>query len=683
MRALIEQDLRKLVGPVLGFVAFFALLGLGGHFFPEWLRPVLTLYGLGAGAFALYLGADAMSGESTRQVLAWESVWPVTRRAWWLTKFVTTLAVCLVVGGLLHVLVTSLLGPQAQADPKTRALLAHAGRSLWLLVTLFAVSFSVSALARSSLEAFGASLGLLVAWQFTWSLVALLPMRLVLALGGEPVLPTTWAMGLPALLMPLSLLAGSYYGFVSTPLLEAGRRLRRAFAVPVLALLVAVPLVLVPQLGFLIRPRPLSDHIAAATLSPDGTQLAFVDGFISGSVWLLKTDGTGLHRLAPGRYLDLLWLSDSRRLLTTTDARTRRPRFRGRTGNPQDNASPSRECYLLDTATGAKPAELPVKPNDNGGGLLDARLSPGGKYLLSSGQFLDVATWRVCGQVEVPNVSPWLLTWLPDDSAIYVVEHQQQPRWQSVLKRIAVPSGTVTTLAMPSFAPTGNMYQSMPEVYSPGEASPWLYGRRWRYVAPARQRSDCHVDTVFFRPGSPERFVVPDLTPLSGGLSPDARYCLMTDNNNGATSGLGGPLLPAPADGAPFLVCLYDMTQRRVARRFALTPLAQFDRLERLLWSCDSRRVGLLTEHWSKQSPRTSLEVLGVDGSRQTIQYGTSFSMPGRTNLPAWSSTGEIIVAEAEKRLVALGLDGSRRLLYEAPDPWRELKARAGAAKAK
>ncbi|MCE5240360.1 hypothetical protein LLH23_17990 [bacterium] len=676
MIGLLRKELRETIWVPLGFVAFMALLTAILYLQHWWSKGTAGLYTMGLWLFVAYMGCEAFAGEGGRGMVEWGGRWPVSRARWWLAKLLTrVVTTCLAtVPVALAVVWLSALHP-AQSGGSTglgtllATLLATVGVGL-------VTAFFASSITRTSLYAFGLTLvlGYAVAAISAVPVVVGTVLRFSrMDLDPRLSLKLTLAFWLWSV---VALLASSVYAFTTAPLLDYGRRAKRGLlAATVLILPVAVLLSLASVASVVLR-KPAPQGVMQPQLSPDGRQIAFADGMLGQGVWLVNADGTKLRRLSRQRVRQLCWLKDSRRLLLSNEIETV-TRGPGRMlTRSWSSANGQVQWSVLDTQA-ARPAAQPVY---TGGERLYA--SPQGKYLLIGGQIIEVGTWREMGQVTPPRYEPWLVTWLPDDSAILVREHQQQP-YREVLKRIAVPSGAVTEAklpwrppgASPGLAIIGADPLSQSTVWFAGDSSTWTPtprsqqktvtrtvdtvgrdGKRTQKTVTYRTNTQKRwLKTTFFRLDGGPRFEVAGVEPLDDGLSPEGRYCLVSDGER--------PYLEEPPRSGR--VALLDLASGRVGPWFTLPAATWHSQLEGPVWSPDERRLVLMLEQWEGQQSASKLILLEASGQMRTIPAGQlgGFASGG---LVGWTATGEFVMQRDDETLVALTPDGQERTIVQA-----------------
>jgi hypothetical protein len=389
----------------------------------------------------------------------------------------------------------------------------------------------------------------------------------------------------------------------------------------------------------------------------------------------VNADGTGLRRISRERAVanDLVWLPDSRRILMPTRAMTTQRRSDRRGASATSTGSEAVQWNVLDTQT-AKPALQPIYT-----GRESARLSPGGKYLMIGGQFIDMDTWQLQGKAVEPNYSPWLLTWLPDDSAIYVREHQDRP-YREQLKRIAVPSGEVTPPELPNYPDARQ--RSVPVRPRPlSDRTDWFCEDRseWVNLPPDKQPlihssrpSPGPKSTLIYTPytyhlsrrqipkfrvyqvdGS-QHYLLEGLEPIDNGLSPQGRYCLM-NVVDGVTE---------HDDAAPWYTAFVDMQTGKIVSRVTLPGATPGDQVEGLNWSPDERYVVMDIQHWGAGQPGRELYFISVAGEFKQVNPGNLQAI-GPEVLAGWTSADELVVVREEKELVAISPQGQERVILQ------------------
>ena len=676
MTGLLRKELRETIWVPLGFVAFMALLTAILYLQHWWSKGTAGLYTMGLWLFVAYMGCEAFAGEGGRGMAEWGGQWPVSRARWWLAKLLTrVVTTCLatvpvaVAVAWLSDLYPGQSGGSLGLCTALTTLLATVGVGL-------VTAFFASSITRTSLYAFGLTLVL----GYAIAIVSMAPVVLTAALRFSRmdlhprisfnIMLASWLWSVVALL------ASSLYAFTTAPLLDYGRRAKRGLLAAAVLILPVAALLSLASVASVVLREPAPQSVMQPQLSPDGRQVAFADGMLAQGVWLVNADGTKLRRLSRQRAHQLCWLRDSQRLLVSNEIETV-TRGRGRTiTRSWSSMNGQLQWSVLDTQA-ARPAPQAVY---TGGERL--YVSPQGKYLLIGGQIIEVGTWRTMGQVTPPRYEPWLLTWLPDDSAILVREHQQQP-YREVLKRIAVPSGAVTEAklpwrpawARPGLAIIGADPLSQSTVWFAGDSSTWTPTPRSQQKTITRTmdtvgRDGKHVrktvtyrtntqkrslKTAFFRLDGGPRFEVAGVAPLDGGLSPQGRCCLVSDGER--------PYLEEPPRSGR--VALLDLASGRVGPWFTLPAATWHSRLEGPVWSPDGQRLVLMLERWEGQQPASKLVFLETSGLMRTLPAGQvgGFASGG---LVGWTATGEFVMQRNDETLVALTPDGRERTIVQA-----------------
>lgn len=698
MLALIRKELREVLPVAGGFLAFAAIITGILYLHHWWSNGVGLLYTLTMSLFVLYMGCEALAGDGTRGLVEWTARWPVSRLQWWLMKFVTRWVVTSVVTVPVYLAVVWLSthhGPQSGAH-------SGWGGAWWTLVTVASLGivtpFFASSITRTSLHAFGLSILL----GYVGGIAHAIPAALYMLLHHREFQPPPpYLTVVPALCTTVALLAGSLYAFLTVPTLDVARRAKRGLVtaalliVPMLVLLLAAEVI-----GAAVR-KPTPQGIQEAALSPDGRQIAFSDDFATEGLWLVNTDGTGLRRVLKQQATEFHWLPGASQLLVANHIEVVQRGPGGRTSRSWNSDTGEIQWSVLD-AQAPKPALQPVFKAKEG-----LHISPRGKYLLAGGQIIEVGSWRAVGEVTKPRYEPWLLTWLPDDSAIYVREYGYRGQPQRVpgpgngpavtvggrpyelLKRIAVPSGQVTVAKLPWRPPgvrgdqgfIGANALSDSALWFSGDSSTWtptprsqqrvvtrtmdVMGRDGkRERKPVTYRTNTHkqsLKTTFFRVDGSRCFELPGVRPYHSSLSPTARYCLVND---------GAGARPEQA-AVPAKVAFLDLTTGRVGRWFTLPAMGWTDDVEGLLWSPDERWLALLMEKWPNHDQRdVTLIFLSPGGDMKTVPPGARLGGFGGDGLIGWTPAGEFIVLREEKELVALTPAGQERVIVQAHG-WR------------
>lgn len=702
MRQLLAKELREIIWAPLGLLGCLGIITVILYFQHWWGNGLIALYMLATSLFALYMGAEAVSGERVSSFLQWQQIWPVSRLKWWLLKFFVNLTITLVIGGLMYVLLGWLAAHNAPEAMKK----GYSASALWLraitLIPTFVMAFFCSSFSRTSMTAFGVAIAL------SWGTAILfwLPNMLYFMLqmrNGMPAPPPDYLILLPTILLTVAPLVGSLYGFLTTPPLEFGKRTARSFAAAGIIAVPGVILMVVAVIASTLLVTPKPQGVDEAKLSPDGQRLVFKEGHFGRRFWVANADGTDLRVIGRDDPGSIIWLGDSRRIVYSTQIMVPMGPQTGRTRTM--TSSKDVQWWLLDTAE-RKPAptKLFVLPGNQTG---TDRLSPQGKYLWLGGEFIDVNTWKRAGHADVANYSPWFQTWLPDDSAIYVKEQPNLPVVGAVptgphqapvvhvsprgtapalpqLMRIAVPSGQKTLANLPA-APTsrGSYFLNPATTWVAEDRSGWIrYPRnQWKPVTRtfATRTPDGKTvtrtyntwehtgleftKTAFHRLGDSRTFEIADWQPSDDGLSPDGRYCLMHQPDRGGYFNVVSESQMA----------LLDMQTGKIMRTFSFSSRRE-DELRGPFWSRDSRTAALLLDLFG-QSKTQTIYLLPVTGELRKISitegsnaFASVFGGP-----IGWTAGGELLLGSGGN-LVALGADGQQRVLIAGEDPWQKFE---------
>lgn len=717
--SIIRKELRATILAPLGLLAALALFTLIIHWQHYWDNRVAICYMVALGVLGLYMGAEAVSGDKTARLLEGQGEWPISPGKWWLLRLLSQAAVTFLCGGLVYAMLAWLASHNAPNPTPVHPGLSSVWAGGLAIIPAFIIAFFASSVCRTSVQAFFLALGL------CWGLAVLeyVPMMAHMAVAGmtgrmpSPPAPALYLV--PWAVACVALLLGSFYGFVSTLPLEYGKRAGRAFGV-LLALVIPVTIVLVGY-GVYSGARgalgggPLArgggsstapSGISAARISPDGQRIAFTDGVFEQTLWVVNADGSGVHQVVPQRVHEFVWLRDSRRIVVATDVmqRPQLPRHAGSTQTKQQ-----RQWSVVGTET-TRPAAVPILQTAQSNSET-ARLSPQGKYLWLDGRFVEVDTWKAGGQIEMPNYSPWFLTWLPDDSAIYVYEQrfqgfplpasaplaQRQKSYALPIERISVPSGQMTTVPLPK-AVSGDRYD--PYRLNPlSESSDWCSADRSTSVAipfdqqPVvfRSRSvrgpsntDGHrtyadpitrrtmTRTLLYQLDGTRQIELNGLKPCAGGLSPSGRTCLV-NVMDGVTEF---------DDRKDWHAAFVDMTTGKVIQRVTLPGLISTDSSEgEIQWSPDEQWVAQVVERWDEKARPSELLLGSVHGESKKLQLGNVDGW-GASGVVGWTAADKFVVIREQSKLVAIGLDGQEQVLAQSAQPWYERAGKHSNAKA-
>jgi len=691
MRQLLTKELREIIWAPLGLLGCVGIITLILNLHHWWDDSLPKVYMIGAGILALYMGAEAISGEREGKLLQWQQLWPVSRLKWWLLKLCTNLTLTILIGGLMYVLL-GWLALQNAPEPVKQV---YAPSRLWLrgitLVPTFIMAFFCSTFSRTSMQAFGLALAVSAGS----SMLFIVPSALyfILAMRNTfPAPPPPYLSLLPTALLAVAPLAGSLHSFLKTPPLEYGKRATQAFKTAGLVLIPGIVVmsgaVLVSTLLVAAKPQGVSK----AVVSPDGHRIAFTDSVFNEALWIVNADGTGLRRMERLQPGDFLWLPDSKRLIIHTQMSQPRSAYQRANGMLTNSSQNSEQWSVIDTSV-KKPLLQPIPAVKRSGMSLN-RLSPTGRYVWLSGQFIDTNTWRVVGNLPVPNYSPWFLTWTPDDSAIYVVEHQQQP-FSQTLKRIAIPSGQVSDVHPPA-NPTQGPVRHTGEIDKPlSGQTDWFYQDRSTYVPfpggkgpiiyrtePVRGPNNTWTEvshprsvgtqrrlakTLLYRLGGSQTLLLEGLMPCDNGLSPCGRYCLM-NVCDGVTE---------YDERTPWYAAFVDMNTGKTVSRVTLPGLHWRDDVEGMKWSPDEQWVAIVVRRWSEKTPKIELFLVSVAGEFRQVTVGNIGGF-GDDGLAGWTDTHSFVVIQDSKQLVAIGTDGRQRVLVAGENSWEKYGQKHG-----
>lgn len=697
----IRRQLVESIRLPLGLLVCLAAVGLVLHLQQAWSVRCGAFFLLALSALALYQGAEGVTGDRETAFELAREQWPVSRARWWVTRLLLQGLPTLVCALGVSVLVAA-LSTGARAAELSVVL---GGLSPWLggltVLPAFAAGFFASSVCRNSASAF--VLGVALSWGL--SLLMSVPLGAVALFSSVNSLATAHLVGLRlgyAAVSCVALLVGSYLAFSAAPGLDYRKRVGRA--VPAL-LAIVLPAALIVA-GFAVYrglhtqggPTPLGmitgrqlpfgggsstvpTGVSAAEISPDGRRLAFVGEVFDQRLWVVNADGSGLRRLSGQRVDSFLWLKDSRRLVLQYGSEPATPFWRSK---PQSEAG---QWAVLDLdAPGARP--VPIAKANATSSL--ARLSPRGRYLFLDGQIIEVGTWQACGQVQVPNYSPWLLTWLPDDSALYARDHSWGG-WPSAapLTRIGVPSGQVTTVPLPPQARLSGASTAW-GVHLLSDSSDWCHAdRSTRKAAPARRQrvilrsthcagpgnelsrrtraeavaSEETIRTLLYQLSGKRSFQVEGLRPVENGLSPSGRYCLLSVTD-GATE---------RDDRADWYAAFLDMSTGKVVGRVALPGLTAVDNTEGgFRWSPDEQWVAVVARRWDEKNPRNELLLGSRQGQSARLRIGPVGGWV-HSGVIGWTNTGRFVVIEDQTRLVSYDVRGQKQVIVEGKNSFEEL----------
>ncbi|MEN6303517.1 MAG: hypothetical protein ABFD96_12375, partial [Armatimonadia bacterium] len=622
MKALIWKELRETwwvpvgVLGVLGAVTY--ILHLQGY----WSQGLIFLYMWAGLLLALYLGADTISADRLQQRQEWHYLWPVSRLQWWMLRFVMNLVITLVVGiAAMYMLVWLAQHHTPVVD------LGFELSTSWPLLSLsffFVIAFFASGLTRTAAGAFGLSLVL----SLVFSVLATVPLYIytVMAMRNQPHLPSPYLSHAASGIIIIALITGSLRGFLTTPVLEVGKRARRSLGTAAAIIIPALLVMLMVQAASVLRVEPKPQGISHSELSPDGKRVVFSESFGKG-LWLINTDGTGLRRLGKERAEKIIWLKDSRRLVFGSVVMVPSAP-QGRRGRARSYHSTNDfQWWYLDTGVKKPEAtKLFVVPRVNTGAEL---LSPQGRYLWLGGEFVDTNTWQRMGKVAVPNYEPWFLTWLSDDSAIFVRESGADHR--RALKRIAVPSGKMTPLTLPKvegqnvnfFNPWGNWYISDKSYWVPLPKSQHRKVKRTYSMRTPDGKTVQRTYTTlqnthrvvriahFGRIDGSRGFDLPGWANYGANMPDSERYCLLMRNTDRSDEFDMDPRRKVKQEFA-----VLDMRTGKIVRSMFLELPDMFGPME-MKWSQDEKQVAFYVEAFGRDA--NPVYMLGLDGKTTKV----------------------------------------------------------------
>ncbi|MEN6645022.1 MAG: hypothetical protein ABFE08_21485 [Armatimonadia bacterium] len=688
MRALIAKELREIWWLPVGLLGVLGAVTYILHLQGYWSQGLIFLYMWAGLLLALYLGADTISADRLQQRQEWHYLWPVSRLQWWMLRFVMNLVITLVVGiAAMYMLVWLAQHHTPVVD------LGYTLKTVWPIGSLsffFVVAFFASGLTRTAAGAFGLSLVL----SLVFSVLAAMPLYIytAMAMRNQPHLPSPYLSYAASGIIIIALITGSLRGFLTTPVLEVGRRARRSLGTAAAIIIPALLVMLMVWAATVLRVEPKPQGISHSELSPDGKQVVFSESFGKG-LWLINTDGTGLRRLTTEQADKIIWLKDSRRLVfgSVVMAEVKSPN--GRRGRRRSFQSTNDfQWWYLDTGVEKPEAtKLFVVPRVNGTAEL---LSPQGKYLWLGGEFVDTNTWQRLGKVAVPNYEPWFLTWLPDDSAIFVSESGADHR--RALKRIAVPSAETKPLTIPGlpnlnvnfFSPWGSwmiqdrsysvplpksQYRPVQRTYPVRTPDGKTVKRTYTYMTNTYRQV---LVTRFRRIDGTRYFDLPGWGSYNASMSDSERYCfLMRKADRSDEFGMD------PRRKVKQEFAVLDMRTGKIVRSMFLELPDMFRPME-MKWSQDEKRVAFYAEAFG-QREASAVYILGLDGktTKVAVPEGSSFGM-GSEELLGWTPAGEVIFSQGN-RLLAIGSGGQIRTVLQTRSRFDALEERAKAMEAK
>ncbi|MGE5530754.1 MAG: hypothetical protein ACM3VW_01385, partial [Bacteroidota bacterium] len=705
---IIRKELRATIPAPLALLACLALVTFILHLQHFWSVRIISWYTIAVALLGLYMGAEAVSGEAGTRYLQWQSQWPISRAKWWLLKLLLQATLTFLCGGLAYAMLAWLSAHHGGGQEAVRTGVFSVWAGGLAIIPVFIVAFFASSIGRTSVQAFFLAIGL------SWGLAVIqsIPMMAHLLsafrLGRVPSPPTPALYIVPWAFACLALLLGSLYGFISTPPLEYGKQAGRAFGV-LLALVIPATLMMSAYglysgargAGHALPfarggPSSVPSGISAASISPDGRRIAFTDDVFDQTLWVMNADGSNLRQIVTERVEDFVWLGDSRRIVAATQVRQPSQS----TGQGRMTQTQASQWSVFDSEA-QRPKPVPILQTTHSGSRM-SRLSPRGKYLWLDGHFVEVDTWKSAGQVKVPNYSPWFLTWLPNDSAIYVYEHRYQGGFRppgaspapaekptgSPLRRISVPSGEMTDAQIPQQAVSNRPYDT-DEINPLSERTDWCSADRSTYVnvpfdqQPVIYRSTYvrgldntegrrtfaepvahrrQPRTLLYQLRGTRKFELAGLQPCRGGMSPSGRYCLFSVVNGVTESD----------DRADWYAAVVDMATGKVTQRVRIPGLTSLDRSEgEIQWSRDEQWVAQVVERWGDTPRSTELLLGSVRGDSKKLNLGDVDGW-GASGVVGWTATGKFVVIRKQSALVAIGVDGQEQVLVQSTQPWYE-----------
>jgi hypothetical protein len=652
MPALIRKELRELLLPVLIAVGCVGLVALVSLRYPpagparQW---ILMLWLFGMPLLALMLGAQAVAKERSHQTLEWQGRWPVSRAQWWAAKllsYVTVLAVVYaVVGAVAYAIGSEALAHQGPPLPTFPPLVVLDAA---LALSLFCLGFLLSTIRRSPFEAFGVALLVMLLFGVGWliAMTDLIPAWFGPRLGMSPDSLRPWATAAGAVVFGLVCLAAAAWGAFPVPVLSFGRRLWRVSAAAVVLTAVAIPLNLAGQRYLSPAEKPDFGAITDAALSPDGRLVAFRDdnGYLSHGeaprLWVMGTDGSGLHCAAKGPVWQFRWLPDSRRLVCEWGSRYQYYHFL---------ENPGERWWWLAAAAGHELRRLPVRD------MPGVFVSPRSTYLAVGDRLIGLESGRDVAQLAMPVLasggSALLWAWAEDESAIYLVRgstmYDLGPTPPRRIDRLDIPSGKLTRNV---FVPPPGTQLSAP----PGQSRWVLLTRPHAELrTPGPDALGSYATTIASLGGS-RSMTFPGLLLFRGGLSPGGRYAWLYDRH---------------------WVHIADLRTGKVIRRLGGPAVLDAVSASGPHFSPDGkwaaffgRPAGVTKANRHYRHDCDWVHITSPDGSAplRTIALRCT---PDRNPHLGWTASDELLLSPGEDRLVKLSRDGRETILLQAATP--------------